>query len=1187
MNPQNAWTISRSRELPLLANVLLVFAICGGMLWFGAQTDFKVHALIESILSLVNLFVIGVCMYLHKREGDRFFLVVALAFAGNWVLEVWHVAASLEQAGLQLPLSSEQYSSSSWIAPRLYLGVGLLLALFYRSSPTQHATASPRGDLGFHIMASLAFIPIVLLSLLISVASSNSQWLLVSRPEEFLPGLIFAGAVAGYLRRGRWRYSTFEYYLLYCLGISVIVHLAVMPFSAVEFDAFYAVAHFLKFTSYLIVLVGLILYGRDISRDSLEDEKQRAETMLDIMDEGILVIDKHYTIKSINPAGCRVIGLTEGELVGQNLTQWFPGLQKTATDEVNEEAFSNQIETKGVRSNGSEFLAEITLNLIPNKRSDTHRQYVGVIRDISERQNREIERINLNRQLATALKAAGLGKWEWNTRTRCMTWDDQCDTIYGLPAGTRSMVEPKLVESIHADDATEMREIFASVRTEGRFRDAEFRIVRRNDQSERWIAMSGTQLVGEEDADDRIVGVLRDITEQKNSMEDLRTAREAADEASQVKSAFLANMSHEIRTPMNGVVGMLDVLQESRLNSRQTDMVDVIKESAFSLLHLIDDILDFSKIEAGKLDVDIAPMDVTAVTESVCASLNLLAQEKGVELALFTDPDLPPAVMGDDLRLRQVLVNLANNAIKFSKDNTRTGKVCVRAALVSEDEHTASIEFRVDDNGIGMTQEVQDAVFDLFVQADSSTSRKFGGTGLGLTISKNLVEMMGGEIDLFSIPGEGSTFTVKLTLPKTSMENAQPAREWHLQGVQCLLIEEPGGYSEHLATYLRAAGTELEQVTEVTEALQWLNVKSARQRVVIIDGGAAHMTAVERKLLERDNLGVVIIQRERTQLVNNIESALVHSGNAMNRRHFLQLVAAAAGTVDLDPEKARPQQEEPAAGSPSVPSRDEAIRENQLILVAEDNPTNQQVVLEQLSVLGYHAEIANHGEEGLEMWREGCYALLLTDLQMPKMDGYELTAAIRAEESDGSRMPIVALSADALVGEAERSQQVGMDDYLSKPARMADLKSMLEKWLDGEQKNSKPAVSEPAVVVDELPVLDISALEALVGTDEARINGLLKAYQDSSRELSVEMLEAWQAGNSAAVAGAAHQLKSSSLSIGAMRIGHMSTEIEQTAKTTDSVPALDLMKSFEVELKTLHHAIAQRGAGDVSREQPA
>ncbi len=317
--------------------------------------------------------------------------------------------------------------------------------------------------------------------------------------------------------------------------------------------------------------------------------------------------------------------------------------------------------------------------------------------------------------------------------------------------------------------------------------------------------------------------------------------------------------------------------------------------------------------------------------------------ESGGELALFTDPRLPEAVMGDSMRLRQVLVNLVNNAIKFSKDNTRVGKVCIRATLVEETEQDASLEFRVDDNGIGMTQEVQDAVFDIFVQADSSTSRKFGGTGLGLTISKNLVEMLGGDITLFSVPGEGSTFTVRMKLPKTAAADPAPHRKWHLEGVECLLLEEHRGYSDHLATYLDAVGAKVERVGEVTEALQWLNQKTGPRRVCIVDGGGARLTAVERKLLERDNLGVVVIQRQRRQLVSHIKEALVHNGNAMTRHHFLQLVAVAAGKTSPLAESSGSTSSRPTAAA--APRREEAVAKNERIRVVEHNLTNQHGIL--------------------------------------------------------------------------------------------------------------------------------------------------------------------------------------------------------------------------------------------------
>jgi len=1186
LSEEDVFALKRSRTLPLLVNLLAVTLVAAGMIWKGAFTDFKVHGLIESVLSIVTLFIIGICIYLRRRGESRLFLIIGLTFAGGWVLELWHTAASLEQAGLVLPLASEEFKTASWLAPRLYLGTGLLLALFMAPASAGSRSERTSSDIPYYLTSGIAIVPAALISLMISSNLYDVQWGPISRPEDFVLAPLFIAVTAGWALRGIWRRDVFEYYLLFFLLMATAIHLAVMPISSAEFDSFYAVAHLFKFAGTVIVLVGLVLYGRDTSSELLEDEIQRAETMLQTMDDGILVMDENHAIKSANPAACEIFGFSEQTLLGQNLFKFLHGLKLNERGQLTPDHFSKRVEIKGSRSDGSEFPLEITFNLLPSKRAEGKTQILGVMRDISERQAREIERINLNRQLETALKAAGLGRWVWNTRTLRMTWDDQCDKIYGLPAGCRGMTRAELADAIHPEDATQMNDTFTNVAEEGRFRDAEFRIFRREDGSERWIAMSGTKLVGEGDADDRVVGVLRDVTSYKTSVQELTEAREAADEASQVKSAFLANMSHEIRTPMNGVVGMLDVLQQSRLNSKQTDMVNVIKESAFSLLHLIDDILDFSKIEAGKLAMEIAPLDVAAVTESVCASLELLAQENGVELALFTDPRLPQGVMGDSLRIRQVLVNLVNNAIKFSKDNTRTGKVSIQTTLVEEDTEQARIELRVDDNGIGMTQEVQDAVFDIFVQADSSTSRKFGGTGLGLTISKNLVEMMGGEIDLYSVPGEGSTFTVRVTLPKTELPDAPPTRDWHLQNVECLLLEEPSGYSDHLATYLTSVGARVEQVSEVTEALQWLNADSSTRRVCVVDGGATHLTAVERKLLERDNLGVVVIQRERRQLVTHIQDALVHNGNAMNKRHFLQLVAVAAGAITPETQESSGKDADTGAGSPTAPSREEAIARNALILVAEDNLTNQQVVMEQLTVLGYHAEIANNGVEGLEKWREGCYSLLLTDLQMPKMDGYSLAAAIRDEESDGTRIPIVALSADALVGEAERSAEVGMDDYLSKPARLDDLKNMLAKWLEPGSSTANETADAPEPT-SELPILDIAELQALIGSDESRIQNLLQAYRNSLQGICGPMIDAWQSGDHETVGANAHQLKSSSLSIGALRLGNLAADIEATARNTQTVPPLGLIKEFETQVDAIESAIPLPTDDGLSQDQPA
>ncbi len=584
---------------------------------------------------------------------------------------------------------------------------------------------------------------------------------------------------------------------------------------------------------------------------------------------------------------------------------------------------------------------------------------------------------------------------------------------------------------------------------------------------------SGRTLVG---------GIAIDITDQKSAATeiqnlndtlelrvdertaDLAHARDDATDASQAKSSFLAAMSHEIRTPMNGVIGMVDVLHQTSLNHYQVEMVDLIRESAFSLLTIIDDILDFSKIEAGRMELENASISVADVVERACGMLDHLAHKHGVELTLFVDPSIPDTVLGDGLRMRQVLLNIVSNAIKFSSGRKLPGRVAVRVVCTERSATHVVIEIRVMDNGIGMDEATKARLFSAFTQADTTTSRRFGGTGLGLVISRRLVELMGGGFQLQSEPDEGSTFTMDLqfALPQGDGEAVAPDSE--VAGLDCLVVGGAEGLASNIAAYLVHGGAGVERAPDLEHARTLMAAQAPGAWTWVIDAAGTppplHELTALAASLPQHTLSFVGIGRgaRRTPRTRNAALVVV-DGNLLTRRRLFSAVAIAAGR--------RVEEEE----GPSVvrhaaaylaPSRDEAVRRNQLVLVAEDNPINQKVILRQLALLGFAAETADNGVLALAMWKTGDYALLLTDVNMPQMDGLALTAAIRAQESGPQRFPVIAVTANALPGQVDKCLAAGMDDYLSKPLQLAVLKDMLLQWLPGMDSHVLAPPPDPA-----------------------------------------------------------------------------------------------------------------------------
>jgi PAS domain S-box-containing protein len=800
----------------------------------------------------------------------------------------------------------------------------------------------------------------------------------------------------------------------------------------------------------------------------------------------------------------------------------------------------------------------------------------GIIQDIHESRSAEIKLADTQARLDRTTRGTNDGLWEYDLATRTFWVSDRFAEMLGYKQN--DFIEDKSLafDVTHEDDNKEQIAAFDRHLLHGDPVDIEVRKKTKSGEW-RWFRIRGAAERNSEGIALTVSGSQQDVTERKQYQQALIEATETAAGANKAKGEFLANMSHEIRTPMNGVIGMAELLLETPLNPMQRDYAETVRDSAGALLTVINDILDFSKVEAGKLDLENLDLDLRDTIEDVARLLAIQAHAKGLEVTALIDPSLPDLVRGDAGRVRQVLLNLGGNAVKF----TQQGEVALDVRVVDRNAEQIFVRVEIRDTGIGIPADRIDALFKPFSQVDASTTRKYGGTGLGLSIVKRLVELMGGDVHVFSEEGFGSVFSFTIRFEVTKNASAsRPPPPAELRGQRVLVVDDNATNRKVIMGQLNLCHMDAVCASSADEAL-------ALMRQASMAGRPYEVALLDHQMPGYDGakLGRIIVNDpslKHTRLVLLTSSGQRGDGHMFADIGFAGYLLKPVTQSDLTDCLTMVLSAEAASwhfkSQPIVTRhalRSQRAQKRQRILLAEDNAVNQKVACRTLEKLGYRVDVAIDGAAAITGWESGRYDLILMDCQMPGMDGYEATRAIRAREAGGAaHIPIVALTAHAMKGSDAQCVAAGMDDYLSKPIDRAQLEACLERWLQtNDSTETNESQTQPSVRPDvtmspalqEEPI-DWDRLLSATDQDEELALELAALFIESGASTIDAIVAALATGDLGQLGEKAHELKGASANLQATATVTAAARLEAAARNGDREQVPELTKQLQQEV---------------------